>query len=238
MTALPFALSRWWDLLQTRSETALRDQVQALTRSLGFDFFMYGRRQPAASGQDGDLYLLGTYPEAWLSRYAEQRFDLVDPIIRDGPSRSYPILWSETMFVTEAERNFYEEARSYGIAVGVEAPCVPGWASLAVARGSGGDACTDGGWAMPWIYTTAGFIHSALESLQTPAEQEPPALTRRERQCLELAAQGLRDLQIADALRIADRTVLLHLGNAKRKLGAQNRSQMIARAILLGLIRP
>lgn len=103
---------------------------------------------------------------------------------------------------------------------------------------AGGDACADGGWALPWIFTTAGFIHSALESLLVPAEREPPALTRRERQCLEMAAQGLRDLQIADALRIAERTVLLHLGNAKRKLGAQNRTQMIARAILLGLIRP
>jgi len=238
MTVPPFALSRWWDLLQAGSEAALRDQVQALTQSLGFDFFMYGRRLPVPSEQGGGLYLLGTYPGAWLSRYAEQRFDLVDPIVRDGPSRSHPILWSEAMFVTEAERNFYEEARSYGVAVGVEAPCVPGSASLAVARGGGGKPGADGMWAMPWLFTTAGFMHSALESLLAPADREPPVLSRRERQCLELAAQGLRDLQIADALRIADRTVLLHLGNAKRKLGAQNRAQMIARAILVGLIRP
>jgi len=60
MTALPFALSRWWDLSQARSEASLRHQVQALTQSLGFDFFMYGRRLPVASGQDGSLYLLGT----------------------------------------------------------------------------------------------------------------------------------------------------------------------------------
>ena len=58
-----------------------------------------------------------------------------------------------------------------------------------------------------------------------------PALTARERQCMELVASGLSDAQIAEKLNIAWSTAHYHVERARRKLGAHNRAHAVARAI-------
>ena len=87
------------------------------------------------------------------------------------------------------------------------------------------------------VHLLSGFLHTALERfILGRGEEEIPHLTNRERQCLQLATLGKRDADIAEKLRISERTVLMHLGNVAKKLGAQNRSQMTAKSILMGLI--
>jgi DNA-binding CsgD family transcriptional regulator len=59
---------------------------------------------------------------------------------------------------------------------------------------------------------------------------EALALSPRERQVIALAAQGLPDKAIADNLAISQRTVRFHLEGARRKLGAHNRTEAVAKA--------
>lgn len=61
---------------------------------------------------------------------------------------------------------------------------------------------------------------------------KPPALTRRERDCLALVAQGLSDNGIAERLAIKPATVHTHIESAKRKLGARTRAHAVALAFL------
>ncbi|MDP3875942.1 MAG: helix-turn-helix transcriptional regulator [Methylobacter sp.] len=56
-------------------------------------------------------------------------------------------------------------------------------------------------------------------------------LTPREKACVRLVAQGMSDAVIAKQLFINLRTVRFHLANAREKLGAMTRSQLIARAL-------
>ena len=56
-------------------------------------------------------------------------------------------------------------------------------------------------------------------------------LTRRELQCLQLLADGLRSEQIAFELKVARVTVDFHITNAKAKLKAITREQAVALAI-------
>lgn len=67
-------------------------------------------------------------------------------------------------------------------------------------------------------------------------ENDLPALTGRERDCLASAADGRHDKEIADLLGISDTTVRYHIDNARRKLGATNRVQAIARLAMRGLL--
>ena len=55
-------------------------------------------------------------------------------------------------------------------------------------------------------------------------------LTERERQVLVLLERGSTDREIAAALTISVKTVEKHVGSILRKLGAQNRTQAVARA--------
>ncbi len=63
-----------------------------------------------------------------------------------------------------------------------------------------------------------------------------PALTLRERDCLELAARGLTSADIGGKLCVAERTVNFHFSNIKNKLGAMNRPEAIARGIAMGIV--
>jgi DNA-binding CsgD family transcriptional regulator len=57
-------------------------------------------------------------------------------------------------------------------------------------------------------------------------------LTRHERQCLELAAQGKSDWVAGRILGISERTVHNHIEHAKRRLGVATRVQAIVHALV------
>ncbi len=64
------------------------------------------------------------------------------------------------------------------------------------------------------------------------------ALTAREAEVLALLAEGLSNQQIADRLSVSLSTVKTHISNLYSKLGAERRTQALARARTLGLLRP
>jgi DNA-binding NarL/FixJ family response regulator len=69
-------------------------------------------------------------------------------------------------------------------------------------------------------------------------EQEFRSLTAREKECLEGLAHGLNNAGIAKLLHIALPTVVMHVSNARKKLGASTREQAVARAVHRGLVEP
>ena len=61
-------------------------------------------------------------------------------------------------------------------------------------------------------------------------------LTSREREILQLVAEGQTNREIADRLVIGVKTVLRHRTNIMEKLGFHNRTELIKYAISKGLI--
>jgi predicted ATPase/DNA-binding CsgD family transcriptional regulator len=64
----------------------------------------------------------------------------------------------------------------------------------------------------------------------------PMALTSRERQVIDLVAQGLTNQEIGARLFITERTVRFHVTSIFNKLGADNRAQAVAIATRLGML--
>ena len=60
------------------------------------------------------------------------------------------------------------------------------------------------------------------------------ALTPREREVLQLLAEGLPNKSIADRLAISEHTVKFHVNALMGKLGAQSRTEAVVRAVRLG----
>ncbi|MEL7027764.1 MAG: LuxR C-terminal-related transcriptional regulator [Pseudomonadota bacterium] len=82
-----------------------------------------------------------------------------------------------------------------------------------------------------------GFYNRAIAYLD-PVIEDAPQLSRRERQCLSLAAHGLTLDETGRELKIARSTVRYHMENAIMKLGVEKRVQAVAKAIALGLLEP
>ena len=82
----------------------------------------------------------------------------------------------------------------------------------------------------------AGLMHQPKggESLGAASLIEP--LTAREKEVLQLMAQGLANKQIALSLGISEHTVKFHLSSLYAKLGISSRTEAVRRGIELGLI--
>jgi len=68
------------------------------------------------------------------------------------------------------------------------------------------------------------------------SDRSRPSLSDRERAVLRLIGEGLSNKQIANALRISERTVKYHVGSAMNKLGVDKRAHAAVAAIRRGLL--
>jgi DNA-binding NarL/FixJ family response regulator len=69
-----------------------------------------------------------------------------------------------------------------------------------------------------------------------PDEPGIDALTARERQVIELLAQGLSNRRIAGALSISEHTAKFHVNSILSKLGASTRTEAVVEAVRRGLV--
>lgn len=84
---------------------------------------------------------------------------------------------------------------------------------------------------------TAAQIVARLHATVT-RRTEAVSLTPHQESILELAAQGLTNNQIGSRLYISESTVRFHLQNLKEKLGARSKTDLVVRAMRLGVILP
>jgi len=85
----------------------------------------------------------------------------------------------------------------------------------------------------PWLGDATGVVEATLRGLGHHVPSRPPApgpqaLTEREREILELVAEGLTDAQIGDQLVLSSHTVHRHVANARIKLGVRSRAAAAA----------
>lgn len=84
------------------------------------------------------------------------------------------------------------------------------------------------------VVLTPEFATAQLILRAAAAAAPGEALTPRERDVLQLLAEGLPNKTIADRLAISEHTVKFHVNALMGKLGAQSRTEAVVRAVRLG----
>jgi DNA-binding NarL/FixJ family response regulator len=96
-------------------------------------------------------------------------------------------------------------------------------------------ALAEGLWA-----GSPALVQGLLERHRQPVSDQDEAgfdpLTERERQVLQLTAQGLANKQIATTLDISENTVKFHLSSLYAKLGATSRTEAVRAGARRGLV--
>lgn len=84
--------------------------------------------------------------------------------------------------------------------------------------------------------STLGALPHAAVNTSRATEEFTEALTKREREVLQMLAAGLGNKEIAAKLNISDHTAKFHVGSILGKLGAASRAEAVAMGIRRGLV--
>lgn len=225
----------------------IHEQCSALSELAGFDLFQYGAIIPRACA-DPLVIIIGRYPPEWLNHYLAQGYLGIDPIVTHCCNNMVAIDWEQTKPLEKecaTTRKFMAESRDFGLKSGVSFPVhspdgVIAILSLASSHKEHGQVKSFIDKSIPFVHQAAFHLHEAVRRIIDTAaiHHSEITLTAREKDCLHWTADGKTSWETAKILGVSERTVKFHLQNACVKLNAVNRTQAIARAVCLGLIRP
>lgn len=207
------------------------------TRRLGLQNASWVVRLPFPIGNN-KVVTFNTYSPAWQARYWDQNYLAVDPTVERGLKSLRPLVWSD---LTDVRSEFWEDARAHGLVEGIAQSI---WdrhgccSMLSLSRDYLEFTQAELVDKMPRVIWLAQLAHAGMSQLILQKEIPHTAadLSDREKEALQLAATGLTSQEIADRLKYAKRTADFHLSNACGKLGAENRTDAVLRAVILDLI--
>lgn len=189
-------------------------------------------------------YFTTTYSAGWTEHYTAQRYLSIDPVISIGARAVHPVDWEHLPREDAKVRRLFGEAKEagvghHGLTFPVRGPTHGVWA-LFVATSSESDA----EWAGRRHELTrdlaliANYVHQLAYRLH--GEEAPVdlnAITTREIEALEWAAEGKTVADTAILMRISDTAVRAHLDSARHKLQALNYVHAVTKALREGLLR-
>jgi DNA-binding CsgD family transcriptional regulator len=225
--------------------------IEAITEGFGFDSFMYAIANYHLRPDNQErMYVYTTLPMDWVSRYDQQAYVECDPRVQRTFECALPLVWDRTSEMGRSARTdaFLEDAAAHGVGSGVAFSVYTGFpARTLVALNSRKRIIskaqrTDitlhlGEIVLLGQYFHEVFVKGVVEKGVAPISQGAP-LSPRERQCLQLAANGMTSADIGNKLGITERTVHFHFSNLFSKLGVLNRLEAIATATARGIVRP
>jgi DNA-binding CsgD family transcriptional regulator len=181
------------------------------------------------------------YPADWVRYFSESGRYRIDPVFRYADERMIPFFWDDPQFravLTPAQRDILVEAEGLGLGHGYTVPIHAAGAQMASCSVVPDSSLIDRG-AYQAVFVMGCYMFDAMLR-NSPREQcsgeRSLQLSLRERQCLELAAQGKDDWTIGSLLSISERTAHNHIERAKRRLGVCTRVQVIVHALNEGQI--
>jgi LuxR family transcriptional regulator, quorum-sensing system regulator CciR len=223
------------------NRTPARELASMFQRELeacGFRFFSCCSHVDPLRPPRGAV-VLHNYPAEWMRAFSELDFYYIDPVFHYANRSLTPFFWDADVFraeLTAPQLEIMAEAGRFGIEHGYTVP-LHAPRSPAAYRASC-SVVPDSAVVAPEAYLAVQLMACYMYSvLSLEAEEKASGcgvhgLTRRERQCLELAAQGKSDWVAGRILGISERTVHNHIEHAKRRLGVATRVQAIVHALV------
>lgn len=233
----------------SRHGASVRAALEEIVRGFGFDGFLYGISTAALPMRDSRTFVWTNAQTEWIDLYDQRGYIEVDPRPTLTQTNAVPRMWDRSMFSeTKALRGFFETAARYGVRSGVTIGLYNPrhgragfWLTSGARRldnAAQSRICESFGDLLVVANFVHGFLMRDVVNQHVPLIAEDTRLSSIETQCLQLAARGSRNRQIAAELQIGVRAVYYHISRLLGKLGASNRTEAIARAISLHLIEP
>lgn len=218
------------------SPAALAAAFEETVQRLGFRYFACCSHVDPLRLPRGAV-MIQNYPDEWTRSYSARRLHEIDPVFLHASRSLLPFSWDAPKFkseLTHAQQSLLAEAASLGLRGGYTIPIHLPWSSAPPASCS---IVPDSKSLSADSYLAVRLMAMHLYDVANrepgdPAEKDRHGrLTRRERQCLELAAQGKSDWTVGQLLNLSEHTVHGHIERAKRRFGVATRVQAVVYAL-------
>lgn len=225
--------------LDAVSVTGLADAFGQAVAQLGFRHFACCTHVDPLRPPRGAV-LLHSYPPAWVQAFSERGLHQIDPVFQRASRSLMPFRWDAPCFLAglgPAQRQILDEARQHGLTHGFTVPIHD--ATAAIDPVASCSVVSDSPQLDPAAYCAvqlmAFYLYeaAAADASANALSLAQAVLSRRERQCLELVAEGKSDWASSRILGLSERTVHNHIENAKRRFNVSTRMQAVVQALAL-----
>lgn len=220
------------------SSAALFKELGAITAELGFEYCSYVLTLPVPVTRPRVAWW-SNYPNRWLDRYFSNDYLDIDPLIQQATRSMRPLVWASES--QETRPQFWEEARAHGVRYGwAMSTRGPHMATglLSLARSDQAITASELDETEMKFVWLAHLMHELVGTaeLGTSLPESACHLTDRECEVLRWSAVGKTAEDISKILGITERTVTFHVTSSLYKLDVTNKTQAVAKALLLKLI--
>lgn len=229
-------------VLQARDRDEFRDEIVRFGRALGFETVAAMAVVDRGIGKS-DFVIVDNTPEDFQEAFKDTSAIQRDPVMQHCKRQSLPIIWDQATYTAQGLGELWEEQARYGYQTGIAM-------ALHLPEGRHFMLGVDRDRALPSdrheltrvVADLQLFAVHALDVamrvlIPTRPDADAPSLTARELEALRWTMDGKTAWEVGSILGITERTAVLHLNNAMRKLGCVNKHQAVLRALRLGLIR-
>lgn len=173
--------------------------------------------------------------QKWQEMYVNKKYFKIDPIIKFSLNSDIPVCWSEVYknapktcmrFISDAKSYDLKEGLSYGV---MKHPVTS--KSIIVSVGIKKNELEN-----KQKMTIEKILPHLADVCVRQSLWVRPLFTPKEKEITQWCAEGKSYGEIAMILHISERTVKFHMKNIFEKLGAYNKSQVVAKSLNLGLI--
>lgn len=231
-------------VLEARSREEFRGEVIRFAQGLGFDTVSATAVQDQTLGS-AHFEGVDNIPQSFLDRFEDTAIWHVDPVAQHCKRSSMPLVWDRKTYAKSGLDSQWEEQAAYGFRAGI---------GVALHMPEGRHFFLGADWSegLPQDASSLTRIVADLQLFAVHAQEAawrllmPTAyiqpsqtthLTPRELECLRWTMEGKTAWEVGTILSISERTAVLHINNAMRKLDCSSKHQAVLKALRLGLIR-
>jgi len=231
-------------VLQARTRDEFRGEVVRFANGLGFDTVSATVVLDRTLG-DSEFDTVDNTPASYSEFFQDRSTWRRDPVMQHCKHHSVPIIWNQATYVASDRIDMWEEQAQFGYQAGIAL-------ALHMPEGRHFFLGVDRDQSLPKDATTLTRMVADLQLFAVHAQEAAwrvvmpkgldvssvtAHLTPRELEALRWTMDGKTAWEVGAILSISERTAVLHISNAMRKLDCATKHQAVLKALRLGLIR-
>ena len=228
-------------VLQAVSRDDFRDEVVRFSQKLGFNTVSAMAVVDVAVGRS-EFVQIDNAPDGYAAVMNDVPAMRRDPVMQHCRRHAWPIVWDQQTYTSQGLGELWEQQASFGYRTGIAmALHLPEGRHFALGVERDQPLPTDGGELTRLVADLQLFaVHAQDAALRVmspaPSDGERPSLTPRELEALRWTMAGKTAWEVGAILGISERTAVLHVTNAMKKLGCSSKHQAVLKALRLRLI--